>query len=424
MMRMFLKYYSLVTLVLLAIFAVGCAKRESLPDKLKRYAQLQGALESELGELSQMIASIQTQRLDPMHLDRHAIQNLDNAYPLLNSALAGESRYELYQRAEWLFDSEQFLYDPEVWSETAELLSKYSKQVSKIVEASDYDSCYFPVLHEVGHFDSKDYLDNVRIAVRILLVRAYDYAHAGESNEATKNLCRALTWAHWLSRVRKVESRVAGGRHRAHVLYLTSELFKKRLLTASDAEYLYNRLRDFLVDWPSDRRMLVGERSASLHSYEAIRSGEANRLLTNEEKDQFERLGRLDEFLEPEAKLVDRDELNYLRAMELHIQATENPYFSRRQAYKQAISISTSFPNLYAHRVFLIDLAEAEAACARDRALVEAWSLVLAESVGLNQPNFQFAPINGEPYEVTGNAVSVEVKIGDLEVPSVIVPRF
>ena len=304
------------------------------------------------------------------------------------------------------------------------MLSKYPEQVGKIVEASDYDSCYFPVLHEVGHFDSKDYLDNVRIAVRILLVRAYDHAHAGESSEATKNLCRALSWAHWLSRVRKVESRISGSRHRAHVLYVTSELLKKSLLTASDAEYLYNRLRDFLVDWPSDRRMLIGDRSAALHSYEAIRSGEANRLLTNEEKEQFERLGRLDEFLDPDTKLLDQDELNYLRAMELHIQATEGPYYTRREAYKQAISTAMNDPNLYAHRVFLIDLAEAEATCARDRTSIEAWCLALAESVDLNRPNFQFAPINGEPYEVTGNAVSVEVKIGDLEIPSVTVPRF
>ena len=424
MTRMTTKHYVQLALVFLTIVVAGCTKRESLSDKLKRYAQLQGALESELGELSQVVASLQTQRLDPMHLDRPAVQNLDNAYPILNSALSGESRYELYQRAEWLFDSEQFLFDPEVWAETAELLSKYPKQVGQIIEASDYDSCYFPVLHEVGHFDSKDYLDNVRIAVRILLVRAYDQANAGESDEATKNLCRALTWAHWLSRVRKIESRVAGGRFRSHVLYITNELFKKGLLTASDAEYLYNRLRDFLVDWPSDRRMLIGERSAVLHSYEAIRSGEANRLLTQEEKEQFERLGRLEEFLEPEVKLVDRDELNYLRAMEMHIQATEDPYYTRRQAHKQAITTATSSPNLYAHRVFLIDLAEAETACARDRTLIEAWCLALAESIGFNRPNFQFAAINGETYQVAGNAISVEVQFGDPESPSVTVPRF
>ncbi len=420
----FAQHYSFLATVLLAVFVTGCVKQESLSEKMQRYAKLPGALESSSGDLVKSVKAIQAQRLDPMSLNRASIRSVDNAYPLLRDALSGKSRLDLYQRADWLFDSEQFLYDAETWEKTAKILSDYAQQIGIILEASDYDACYFPVLHQVGHFDTKDYLDEVRIAVRILLVRAYDQAQAGESSEATKNLCRALTWAHWLSRVRKVEARSAGGQMRTHVFFVAEELFRERLLTAADAEYLYNRLRDFLVNWPSDRRMLVGERSAVLHSYEAIRSGDAKRILTSGEQEQIDRLNRLSEFLEPDSEMLDKDELNYLQAMDLHLEAADDPYYNRREAYKQAISIATDAPNLYAYRIFLIDLNEVEAANARDRSLTEAWCLALAESVGINRPNFEYAPIHGEAYEVISNAVSVEVKIGDSEVHSVTLPRF
>lgn len=399
---------------------VGCREDDSLEPKLLSSAELPAAIDSENAELAQLAKAMQTSGTLPRQLDPPSTDETSNAAVLLKASLPNAEKVTLGKRLPWVTLRESMPFDGDTLLVTASVLEKKPELTDQISVASDQPRCAYQVMHIYGAFGPNYYLDDTQIAVRLLMARSYDAALAGENERAIKDLERAFQWTHWLSRVKKPIARVHAATLRSEVFGLVSELMNNGRFHRREAELIYGMLRDQLANWPSDRRMLEGDRAASAHSYEAIRLGLANKILTFEEQRSLERQGELKAFTEASPTALDQDEINYLRAMQLLIEAaTAGPFCQRIEAIEKAHQQASMAPNLYADRIFLVDLTDAQRAAAKDRTRCEAWSLALAAAANQTMPNFHIAPINGREYQAEIDASRITIVVGN---PSIIDP--
>lgn len=406
-------------LCLCAPLFMGCTPEESFESKILGCAELPAAFASPNAELVELVQAMRTTGGMPNKLERSQADQESNAALLLPHCASDAERLNLIERVPWLVSRESYEFDPTNLIDAAKVIEKKSGMMDRYSVASDQPYCVFQVGHLFGFFGPMDYLDDTQLAVRLFMTRSYDAARVGEVQKSLKDIERALRWTHWLSRVKKPEARILAATLRSEVFDAISSLLNKGIYRRQEAELLFGMLLDHLTDWPADRRMLVGDRAAAAHAYEAFRIGLTHKILSYDEQSVLERQNKLRDFLEATPEQIDQDEVNYLRAMQTMINASGEPFYKRINTFESARQIATTKPNLYADRFFLVELIDAQRVAARDRTLCEAWCLALAGSADLKLPNFRFAPVNGREYELEFDASRVTVKVGN---PGIIDP--
>ncbi|TWT47277.1 hypothetical protein [Botrimarina hoheduenensis] len=393
----------------IAIAAVGlngCNRGPTFDDQVRACAKLSGASNSENPQLRGLIGAVRQQRAGPEQLEPLGFQppRETNAAALLAEVFSDVFRKQLGEKLLLLVNSD---------ASPAELLKNHAPAIKKIEEAGSLEMCRFSTDASLGYFAPLRYLDDVALAARFELLRS---RHASElDNAATALECwrRGLRWCGWLGKVESVSARVLAATLRQELLLELQVQLETRLYGRYEAETIYGLLRDQLTDWPSDHRMLTGDRAMVLHAYEAIRTGLLDRMVTLEERKQLRAAEVYDRLMNPVPEELDQDEVNYLLAMDRLIGTTSGPYYTRRDAINEAHSLVTADPHLAAERMFFSGLPESLLLTARDRARCEAWCIALAVAAELVTPPFRENPVNGKPYEAQIDVTSVRISTED-----------
>lgn len=396
----------------LLLAAVGCS--DPVEEKVLALADASGAASSANASLRTLIASVDQNRGLPAQLDPPIGPPSDNAAAALAECYSGQLHLRLAPVVTPLVDP---VTDP---TSRRKFLERHELLVQKTADAIDLPRWQFEVGHAYGFFARMRYLDDASLAVKLMLVRAQHraaIADAGEGAGSLADLFRALRVCHRLSKIKRIEARVMAATLRDNTLNVAAAPFEQGLFRRAEADQLYSKLRDYLVDWPTDDRMLVGERATVIHAYEAVRAGMIERLVTLEERRDLRTSGRLEGLELAAPDVVDADEARYLRAMGRLIVAADQPFHARGEEISAALDEINTAPTGFAATLFVDDLTQALRIAAEDRAFVEAWTIALAAAADLRTPPFRESPVSGEPYEVSTEGGRVEVSsAGELQV--------
>lgn len=417
---------------------VGCDAGESIEQRVARCAQLPGASASGDPQLRRLLEEVREDGGTPAQLAPPSIGVLKdpstNAAAALADCWSDSLRWRLAPIVDELMSARHEAIDPSesVAAESATtaiaaFLDDNAMLRSKLIAAAERPRCVFDPGVRLGYFAGLRYIDDAGLAARIAILEAASAATVGDGVTAWESTARALQWAAHVGRVRRVEARVLAATLRSEALATAERLFRVGVFDRSIAETLYARLRDILANWPADRRMLEGDRAVVMHSYEAIRIGLLDRVLTGHERATLEKQGRLVDLREASSSALDRDEANYLQAMRLLIGSSddprsETPFFERLAEFDAASAAANEPPALFARRLFLADVVESLRLTARDRGRCEAWCLGLASAAQLTMPPFRVNPVTGLDYEVVRAGDGLLVRIGDAAVDDVRLP--
>ncbi|MGL4512574.1 MAG: hypothetical protein ACRCT8_05740 [Lacipirellulaceae bacterium] len=398
---------------------VGCGDRRSFEERIRDYGALPGATATTDPELRSLLGAVAAQGGLPESLRRRDPSDSSNAAEALAQLFDDKLRWVLATPVEKHVADElggRLARDAQgAHSENVTaLLARHAELRDALRVAADLPRCSFPLDPTLGHFAKQRHLDDAAIAARIALLEATDAARREKPHEAYDPVARALRWAHWLSREPQVEARVLAVKLRDEAFRAAGLLFASGTFGRPEAEALYAVLRDQLANWPSDRRMLLVDRAVTLHAYEAVRDGQANRVLTIGERARLDRAGKLEPLVSAGGADFDRDAANYLRGMNRLLDAADGgPFFERLAELDKARGEASRPPDLLAARIFLADVPDALRLLARDRARCEAWSIALASAGDFTMPPFRINPTNGRAYDVDRDAEWVRVKLGD-----------
>lgn len=429
---------------LLVLSVVGCNRGPTITDKITRCAELSGAWTSGNDELRELLTAVRKAGGTPMQLTDPSIGIVGSADANAAVALADcwtdPLRWKLSRKID---DLMRLRYEPFIQSEgnrsteAAATIARFLKSNKdlreKLAAAAGRSRCTFSAGHRWGFFAKLRFMDEASLTARIALLEA---VHAGSEHDtatAWQAIDRALQWADWLGRVRRVESRILSATLRAETLGTTEILFYAGVFGKPQAEALYGRLRDTLAAWPADSRMLQGDRAVGLHTYEAIRIGLLDRILTGPERGLLKKQERLASLENATATEIDQDEANYLRAIALLIgeetgsdsfgRRKEEPAFHERlEQFDQANATAGQPPALFAHRLLLTDVADSLRLTSRDRGRCEAWCLTLASAANLTVPPYRVNPVTGIKYEIEREGTQVFGRIGDPQADDIALP--
>lgn len=395
-----------VIIMIAALSLPGCG--ENLADQITSLSEPTGAKASSLPELVALIAAVEQERGLPQQLVLPLGPDSDNAAAAVSTCYSEPLHVRLTPVVASLLrpDADNALRD--------EFLAKHELLLSKTAAAVDLPRCQFDVGHAYGFFARMVYLDDVAMASRLRLVAALSAAHAQQGPEALNDVMRSLRLAHQLGKVRNIDARVEAATLRSEALAIGAELFRSGALGRYEAEQLYGVLRDQLSDWPSDRRMLVGERATIIHAYEAIRAGMLGRLVTLEERRKLKSLGRFATLQSAPPDEIDADQIRYLKAVQLLLNAADRPHHERLEVIEEALSIVNAAPTSFAATLFLDDLPEAMRRVADDRTQVEAWTIALATAGNLRIPPFRVNGSTGEAFTAERGADEVVVSLDEV----------
>lgn len=385
---------------------VGCGQ-PTVEEKILACSEPTGALASSDRELVDRIRQIEEQRGWPSQLDRPAVANESNAAIALADCYSDPLHLRLRPRVEVLLEPGA---DSE---ERAKFLKRHELLIRKTAAAVDRPRCQFEVGHRYGFFAHMGYLDDASLAARLLHLRASRDDLGDRAPETLADLQRSLRVAHWLSRVRRIEARVLACTLREQALDTIRQRIEAGDYQRFEAEQVYSLLRDQLADWPEDRRMLIGERATVMHAYEAIRAGLLGRLITLEERRRLDESGLLERMEAATPQAIDADERGYLLTLQAVIDVSDRSQPIRTMALKTELGRLSTLPTLFARGLFLLDLPDALHRAARDRALVEAWTLALAAAADFKPPPFRLSPLSDKPYEADSLAEGAAILYGE-----------
>lgn len=397
--------------------AAGCGG-DDFEAEVIAYAEAAGAKATANAELAGLIAEVENERGLPTQLAAPTGPDADNAAVALSAAYEDPLPEELTLTIEALLEAR----DPS--AERTQFVVNHAPLIQRTAAAVDLPRCRFRVGHEYGFFGRMDYLDDVTLAVGLLVLRAEEAGRLGEPTRALADLLRSLRVVQSLSEVRRVEARVLAATLRSRVLRSAERLFVDKFLRRTEAERLYVSLRDQLADWPTDRRMLTGDRAMVIHAYEAIRKGKLHRIVTFAEQRRLAVEGVFDAMRHAPPEQIDADQASYLAAMKRLLADADAPHHARLDAIEEAYAVARAGPMLFADPLFLADLTDTLRLVAEDRARTEAWSIALAAAAELRPPPFRTNPVTGAPYISQRDDQYVRLSNGEATPPSIVLPRL
>lgn len=387
--------------------SIGCGG-STLSDRINALAKPSGAMASSNPKLVALISKVEREQGLPLQLAQPLGPEADNAA----AAIAACYSEPLHVRFAPVVEP---LLDPATDNALREeFLEKHKLLLSKTAAAMDLPRCQFDVGHPYGFFARMAYLDDVALASRLRLIAALSAASQKQGTEGLNDLLRSLRLTHSLSKVRNIDARIQAATLRSEALEIGAVLFKSGVLGRHEAEQVYALLREQLSDWPSDRRMLVGERATIIHAYEALRAGMLESLTTLEERRSLQSLGRFETLKSAAPDEIDADEVRYLEANQLLLNVADRPHHEQLVAIEEAMAVIQTAPTSFAATLFTEELPEVMRRAANDRARVEAWTIALATSGQLRMPPFRLNGATGEPFEVERGADEIVVVIDDV----------
>jgi len=402
-----------------SLMSAGCGgSAKALQDEVARCAELQGAKASDNQPLAAEVNRIVQAGQAPRDLVRPLPNPAENAAAQLGECLTDGARLRLIPKLRNLMADQQYPLEPPQLVGILELLKDTYPLRSRIAQAEKAPQCVFDVRHDLGFFSRMRFLDDAAIACRLRLLAAAPYVADGQAAAACDELDMALTWIDRLAAVHRMEPRLLACQLRGQALLVVEAIAGGTSARRADLERLNKLLLRSLAAWPADASPLVGDRAVTMHSYEAVRVGLLDRIMTSEEKQSLKKQGLLQKLNEQTPAQIDQDELAYLDAMRVLIDTADQPYHQRAEQVddlRRQLDPAGTPGGLapLAALLFFPGTTDAVREMARDRATTEAWAIALATAGGFDLPPYQTNPVTGAPYEVERLAGALVVRLGD-----------
>ena len=236
------------------------------------------------------------------------------------------------------FPDDRFLFDSTRLQEVADVVQGAAR-IRRAVRAADQAPyCVFNVQTDRGYFADMRFLDDAAIAARLHIAAAAPALATDQMSLVLEEVEGAVRWIDRLAAVGRIEARLLAAQLRGEAITVIEAAADRPAVQRADFEQFYELLRGSLDDWPLESAPLVGDRAVALHTYEAIRAGLFDELVTPEEKQMLEARGLLRSMQSLGATQIDSDQLAYLGAMRALIGTTTKPHYQRIEQIEQIMA--------------------------------------------------------------------------------------
>ena len=369
-------------------FVLGCGSAAT-PDAKNRatvehLANLEATKQSHHAGLRRELARIEKERGTPIQLQLLQIRS----HPRPSKQAAWEIAFEpdrlarLQRRLADLFRGQSELIPVLTQATAANLLHSYDQSRASIRERLAAENHLPAVQHKQGLLADLAFIDSARAYVRLEQIHIAQAYSSRSPAETVSAFAAAFEVIQRIAHSGHFVARLEAADLRSEVWALCQEVLSRGKLQHDDYVSLLRIVESQLDDWPPDRDAWIADRAQGLHTYELIRDGKLLWLFEPVEVSQMRASGVLDQLTRAVTR-VDIDQYFYLRAMRDLIEASEQPYYQRKQRLQtmkrewDAMYREPEFPAIAIY-VMLSEVINADRLLAQDRALCEAWKLGLS----------------------------------------------
>ncbi len=340
------------------------------------------------------------------------IADRDNAARGIVEAIPERAHHNLRRQFDELYPRDGVRETPQRMKSLELLLAAHQAEVKAYRQALARPDCDFGLQFTHGLLADMSFVEVALLGNRLLGTDALLRLQQDNPSQATAIVGDMLRGAQLLSEVANVTSRIAAARMRLEAFDIVQRIARHPKSQAQDFDAIYGWLADQWTFWPSEVAVWNGERALALHAYEMVRDGRLLSILTFEEVAELHRQG-IEEYCARVYQHVDEDETFYLSTMRKVLEAAEQPYFQRHEVLSriQDDLERAALPEARTTvaEILLRDLDWSQRVLARDRALLEGWSVAFALATGRTVPPEVRHPLTGKPYKIVQHKRWVEV---------------
>lgn len=422
-------------LLLTLVCTLGCSVEAGQDEYAKvitdEYGHLTRARSSSSVELQNELDRVEEQSGLPAQLDSPPPDKNSNTAVILAGLYPVKSMERLNMASLELLPADRFTFSPLMLEKVIRFRRTHDQARLYSRTAYELPQCHFGLMHTAGFFADTSFVEVVTFCCRLEAFQAAECLANDDLAGAVEAVGYLLRGAELLSHEQHVICRIEATRLRKLGLSVVEAIVHDAELDIPSVTRLHGLLAGQLDRWPHDARAWIGDRALGLHTYEAIRGGDMIWLLTDQEVQELAEQLNLSVFEAAALRGIDDDETFYLQTMNELIEACNQPFYLRREAFVRMqlrLSETESSPEypIVAGRMLLRDVEQGQRLQAEDRAACEAWCLALALAAGQSPPPFEINPISGKPYNVEllpgRTIVTCEGKPADPWYASIVVP--
>lgn len=266
---------------------------------------------------------------------------------------------------------------------------------------------------EAGLLADTSYLEYVRGGAMLELYHGVEMLRRNRIDEAMQSIESVLLAASQLGKVGHLTPRLAAAELHERAAWLLQAMVAHPDRRRDNLEAARQLVSRQLQTWPAEPRIWIAEQADGMHAYELIRAGYVMSVLNEDEVKQVDAEIGFDTFQQAIRKTIDEDQLFFLQAMDLLIDASEQPYASRLDLFaeltgKMARLRKTEQHPKIADWILLPHVQMGQRALALDQARFQALELALRESLGLPASDW-INPLTGKPYRAEHDAEAVRI---------------
>lgn len=281
-----------------------------------------------------------------------------------------------------------------------------------------------------GLMADTSYVDFLRAGAYLELLYAIEMLQRKRLDDALPSIESVLLAARRLGDVGHLASRLAAVELHERAIWTLQAVVAHPVRTREQLEACQRLVHAQLKHWPDEDRVWIGERADGMHTYELVRAGYVLSIL---EKPEIERIDRdigVDEFQAAIRRNIDDDQLFYMQATDLLIEASRQPYAERLELFEALTAKMSRLRETEDHPriadwILLPHIQMGHRALALDLARFRALSLGLSEALGEN-PGAAPNPLTGKPFRTEHDEKMIRIFDVDpaTDDEPVIIPRL
>ena len=401
-----------VYLAALLVVVCGCNRGASpartATEQAKAFGALPGLKASPDEALQDALAQVVAEGGTPELLATASATGGENAAAALVALFEGldhQAIGAIRAEVDELFPEGRFTFSPVQLERALRVGKRYEKERLGARVALELPECRFPIAFEAGPAADLGFLDMAVICSRLEAFRAAEALAVHDVDTALESLRQMLRMAECLAAEPHATVRLEAAFLRTDAFLVLQAIAGDEGFQRRHAELAHGLLMQQLQRWPDDALAWIGDRSAGMIFYEAVRSGQLEDFLTEAEIERLKEEDIFSEFEQAALRNVNGDELYYLTAMGRILESCEHPYHTRIDVFEDLRRDlhnkrnDADFP-LLAGRFLLLDIEKGHVIQARDRANCEGWAIATALAAGLAAKPIENNPLTGQPYRI------------------------